>query len=55
MDHSDGLLETTLVLCARVVYTLYGCNEMVAVPVAVLISVYWFPVYNGVDGVVWSW
>ena len=41
-------------LCSRVLYTLFDCNEMVAVPIEVLISVCWFPVYLGVDGVVWS-
>ena len=36
-------------------HTVFGCNEMVAVPMQVLISVCWFPVYFGVVVVVLSW
>ena len=34
---------------------MFSCNEMAAIPVKVLVSVCWFSVYCGVDGVVGSW
>ena len=33
---------------------MFGCNEKVAVPMEILVSVCWFSVYCGVDGVVGS-
>ena len=44
-SNASWLDETTLALCAKVLYTLqFCCYEVVAIPVYVLVCVSWFSV-----------
>ena len=47
------LEETVFALCAKVLYTLFGCYVVIAVPVKILVCMGWFSVgccAEGVDG-----